>query len=74
VAPGTILVSFSDGVTEAVNSYGEEFGMKRVEEEVLLHRNLPAEQLLQSLLAAVGNWVGASEQADDVTIVVARMD
>jgi sigma-B regulation protein RsbU (phosphoserine phosphatase) len=74
VAPGTILVSFSDGVTEAVNSYGEEFGMKRVEEEVLLHRNLPAEQLLQSLLAAVGNWVGESEQADDVTIVVARMD
>jgi sigma-B regulation protein RsbU (phosphoserine phosphatase) len=74
VSPGTILVSFSDGVTEAVNAYGEEFGLKHLEEELLLHLDLPADQLLQSLLAAVGSWAGTSEQSDDMTIVVARMD
>jgi sigma-B regulation protein RsbU (phosphoserine phosphatase) len=74
VLPGTVLVAFSDGVTESVNAYGEEFGMRRLEEEVLLHRDLGADQLLQSLLAAVESWSGGSEQLDDVTIVVARMD
>jgi sigma-B regulation protein RsbU (phosphoserine phosphatase) len=74
VLPGTVLVAFSDGVTESVNAYGEEFGMRRLEEEVLLHRDLGADLLLQSLLAAVESWSGASEQFDDVTIVVARMD
>jgi len=74
VLPGTILVAFSDGVTESVNAYGEEFGMRRLEEEVLLHRDLGADQLLRSLLAAVESWSGASEQMDDVTIVVARMN
>lgn len=74
IAPGTLLVAFSDGVTEAVNAYGEEFGAKRLEEEILSHRHLRAEPLMQALLAAVERWSGASEQADDVTIVVARMD
>jgi sigma-B regulation protein RsbU (phosphoserine phosphatase) len=74
VLPGTVLVAFSDGVTESVNAYGEEFGMRRLEEEVLLHRDLGADRLLQSLLAAVEKWSGASEQSDDVTIVVAHME
>ena len=69
-----VLVAFSDGVTESVNAYGEEFGMRRLEEEVLLHRDLGADRLLQSLLAAVEKWSGASEQSDDVTIVVAHME
>jgi len=73
VPAGTILVAFSDGLTEAVNAYGEEFGMKRLEGEILLHRGLGAEALLQSLLAAVEAWAGTSEQSDDVTIVVVRM-
>jgi sigma-B regulation protein RsbU (phosphoserine phosphatase) len=74
VSPGTILVAFSDGVTETVNAYGEEFGVKRLEEEVLLHRDLRAGPLMQALLAAVEGWAGTSEQSDDVTIVVARMN
>jgi sigma-B regulation protein RsbU (phosphoserine phosphatase) len=74
ISPGTVLVAFSDGATEAVNGYGEEFGIKRLEEEALLHGDLPADQLLESLLGAVERWSGECEQSDDVTIVVARMD
>jgi sigma-B regulation protein RsbU (phosphoserine phosphatase) len=74
VSPGTILVAFSDGVTETVNAYGEEFGTERLEEEILLHRDLDADSLMQAVLKAVERWAGQNEQADDVTIVVARMD
>ncbi len=74
ISPGTLLVAFSDGATEAVNAYGEEFGVKRLEEEVLLHRDQDAGHLLQSVLNAVLRWAGTSEQSDDVTVVVARMD
>jgi sigma-B regulation protein RsbU (phosphoserine phosphatase) len=74
VSPGTILVAFSDGITETVNAYGEEFGTERLEEEILLHRDLDADSLMQAVLKAVERWAGQNEQADDVTIVVARMD
>jgi sigma-B regulation protein RsbU (phosphoserine phosphatase) len=73
VPPGSLLVAYSDGLTEAVNVYGEEFGMNRVKEEILRHQELPARQLMQALIDASEKWTGTSERADDVTVVVARM-
>lgn len=74
VPKGSLLVAYSDGLTEAANVYGEEFGIKRVREEVLRHRDLPAKQLTQALIEAAEQWTGSSERADDVTVVVARMN
>jgi phosphoserine phosphatase RsbU/P len=74
VPPGSLLVVYSDGVTEAMNAYGEEFGIKRLEGEILSHRDLPALRLMERLIAAAEKWTGTSERADDVTVVVARMD
>ena len=71
---GDVVVLFSDGVTEAMNAYGEEFGIKRLEGEIVSHRDLPAQRLMESLIAAAEKWTGTSERADDVTVVVARMD
>ena len=73
VPPGSLLVAYSDGLTEAENVYGEEFGTKRVKEEIVRHRELPARQLMQALIDASEKWTGTSERADDVTVVVARM-
>lgn len=74
VKPGSLLVAFSDGMTEPENVYGEEFGIDRLRSEVLHHRAMPANQIAQGLLAAVEQWAGTPEQADDMTVVVARMD
>ena len=38
VEPGSLLVAFSDGLTEPENVYGEEFGMERLKEEILRQR------------------------------------
>ena len=73
VAPGSVLVAFSDGLTEPENVYGEEFGMERVRDEILRQDNTPPQRLAENLIAAAEQWAGTPEQADDITVIVARM-
>lgn len=73
VRPGTLLVVFSDGLTEPESVYGEEFGIKRVNAEVLRQRDANAARIAENLVAAAEQWAGTAEQADDMTVVVARM-
>jgi len=73
VKPGSLLVGFSDGLTEPESVYGEEFGVERLQAEILRQRDLPAARLAENLVAAAEQWAGTAEQADDMTVVVARM-
>ena len=74
VEPGSVLVVFSDGLTEPENVYGEEFGMERLKEEVIRQANVPPPRAAENLIAAAEQWAGSAEQADDMTVVVVRMD
>ena len=71
-APGSLFVGFSDGLLEPENVYGEEFGTARLAAEVLRLRDLPVERVAEGLLSAVEQWAGTPEQADDMTVIVAR--
>jgi len=71
--PGSLLVAFSDGLTEPENAYGEEFGAQRLQAEILRQENIHAQALAENLIGAAGQWSGSAEQADDMTVVVARM-
>ena len=73
VEPGSLFVAFSDGLTEPENVYGEEFGVQRLREEVLRQRSLHPQPIAENLIAAAEQWAGTAEQADDITVVVARM-
>jgi len=73
VQPGSVLVAFSDGLTEPENAYGEEFGMGRLQDEILRQGSTPAQRMAEDLIMASEQWAGAAEQADDITVVVARM-
>lgn len=73
IEPGSLLVAFSDGLTEPANIYGEEFGLERLKSEVLRQRSARPAQLADKLISAVEQWAGTPEQADDITLVVARM-
>jgi sigma-B regulation protein RsbU (phosphoserine phosphatase) len=70
--PGSLFVGFSDGLLEPENVYGEEFGNARLAAEVLRLRDLPAQRIAEGLLSAVEQWAGTPEQADDMTVIVAR--
>jgi sigma-B regulation protein RsbU (phosphoserine phosphatase) len=70
--PGDALIFFTDGVVEAFNESGEEFGNDRWLSAI---RNLPdwdAQQTLQFLMKRVDEFAGATRQSDDITCMVFR--
>jgi phosphoserine phosphatase RsbU/P len=68
---GDIFVAFSDGVTEPENDFGE-FGEERLIDLIRENRMLPLVRISEIVTAAVDDWIGAGEQPDDVTLVLAR--
>jgi sigma-B regulation protein RsbU (phosphoserine phosphatase) len=73
IEPGSLLVAYSDGLIEPENVYGEEFGTRRLIEVVLRHRHADPRVLAEALMSAAEEWAGAPEQADDMTVLVARL-
>jgi len=71
LAPGDALVLYTDGVTEALNGEGEEFGESRLVEAVKKNCRLPAAELRQCVFGEVERF-SKGEQQDDITLVVAR--
>ena len=72
LAPGDILVLYTDGVTEATNADGEEFGESRLLDSLRSNCRLPVEGILQAVVEAVQQFSNVSEQQDDITLVIAR--
>ena len=68
---GDILVAYSDGVTEPENDFGE-FGEERLMEVVRRYRDHPLHVISMQVMSALDAWIGAEEQPDDITLVLAR--
>ncbi len=63
---------FDDGVTEAENRLGEEFGMERLSAVVRDGSSLTAEELTISIFNSAANFCGEVGFYDDVTVVVVK--
>jgi sigma-B regulation protein RsbU (phosphoserine phosphatase) len=72
VLPGDILVTFSDGVTEALSASGEEYGEERLLECTMQYRDKSVPDLLEGILASVRQFTAGAVQSDDVTALVLR--
>jgi serine phosphatase RsbU (regulator of sigma subunit)/pSer/pThr/pTyr-binding forkhead associated (FHA) protein len=70
--PGDLIVLFSDGVTEAMNSESEEFTDDRLIACANAHRGETPQQVLDALLADVHAFCSGEPQSDDVTAVLVR--
>jgi sigma-B regulation protein RsbU (phosphoserine phosphatase) len=71
--PGDRLLIYTDGLVEATNPEGLEFGNVRLEEFIRGHIHLSADQFAGELLEEVLAWPGSNHkhlQSDDITIVV----
>jgi serine phosphatase RsbU (regulator of sigma subunit)/catechol 2,3-dioxygenase-like lactoylglutathione lyase family enzyme len=71
LGPEDVLALYTDGVTEAFDGTGEEFGEGRLVDALRRHRARPAESLLASLVDEVRTF-SPHEQHDDLTMIVAR--
>jgi phosphoserine phosphatase RsbU/P len=70
--PGDVLVLFSDGVTEASDPRGEDFGEARLAELVAGMRDRPATEIVEAINSAVFAFTEGAPAADDITVVAAR--
>jgi serine phosphatase RsbU (regulator of sigma subunit)/predicted ester cyclase len=70
--PGDVVVVFSDGVTEAMNVDGAEFGEARLLSMITDNRERSPTALLEGIVAAVHEFSTGAEQSDDVTALVLR--
>jgi serine phosphatase RsbU (regulator of sigma subunit)/catechol 2,3-dioxygenase-like lactoylglutathione lyase family enzyme len=71
LCPGDVLVLYTDGVTEAYNAEGDEFGERNLIRGLRLHRELPCEGLLTAIVDDVRRF-SSREQHDDITLIVAK--
>jgi serine phosphatase RsbU (regulator of sigma subunit) len=69
--PGDTLALYTDGVTEASNDRGEEFGEVNLMEKLRQYRDLPCQALLTAVVDEVRRF-DSHEQYDDITLIIAK--
>lgn len=73
LAPGDVMILFSDGVTEACQpGEDEEFGEERLGRLLLELRGRSAKEIVDGIQERLMEWIGDAPAADDITLVVAR--
>ena len=68
----SILVAYSDGVTEAMNAQEDMFGEERIAAVIDQHKHAPASEIIDHLVSAVKTFAAGHPQSDDITVVVMR--
>ncbi len=71
--PGDLIAIFTDGVTEAFDAAGSEFGEARLENILRHNAHLGAAALCRVVLEAVDGFRGDAPQQDDATLLIARV-
>lgn len=72
--PGDTLVLYTDGITEAMNANAEQWSLDSLASVVRNNPALAPEQLIQRMLQDVTEFTGGVPLADDVTMVVGRVN
>jgi serine phosphatase RsbU (regulator of sigma subunit)/catechol 2,3-dioxygenase-like lactoylglutathione lyase family enzyme len=69
--PGDLLALYTDGITEAFNDAGQEFGEQHLLERLLQLRDLPCQTALTAIAKEVQSF-NSGEQYDDITLIIAK--
>jgi len=73
LAPGDLLVIFTDGLIEAENDKEEEFGELRMLTILNSRSDRKASEVLSELMSSADQFVGTAPQHDDITCLVMRL-
>jgi sigma-B regulation protein RsbU (phosphoserine phosphatase) len=72
VAPGDLLIFYTDGVTEAMNATSQMFGEERLRAIVRANAGASAEQVCQAVLQALDNFIKDTPPSDDITLLIVK--
>ena len=71
LAPGDTLALYTDGILDALNKAGEEYGEDRLAASLKRYRKLGAKQMIDTIVDDVREF-GAEEQFDDITLIIGK--
>ena len=73
--PGDLMFLYTDGVTEAMNEEGEEFGVERLQEVFASNPPSSTKEANEAVFSAVSDFAGDTPQSDDITcLAVSRSE
>lgn len=72
LAPGDLIIFYTDGITEAMNAEHQLFGMDRLETLVMSNPQTRAQQVIDTVVEAVEEFTGGTPQSDDFTLLVIK--
>jgi sigma-B regulation protein RsbU (phosphoserine phosphatase) len=72
LASGDILFMYTDGLVEAMNDQGKQFGRKNLATALYRNRDLPAQEMADAIIEEVADFSGHSRQHDDETVLVMK--
>ncbi len=72
LAPGDVLLIYSDGISEAENEEGCEYGEERLARFAVAQRELSPDELRHAIFAEIDAWSGKKERDDDQTLVIVK--
>jgi sigma-B regulation protein RsbU (phosphoserine phosphatase) len=70
--PGDGVVLYTDGITEAENTQGEQYSLERLCAVLSQNWALPAEVIKEAVVADVRQHIGTHHVYDDITLVVVK--
>ncbi len=70
--PNDCLVLYTDGVTETLNSEGDEYGVERMMQSVRASANDGASAIVKTIIEDVREFTGSVPQNDDITVIAIR--
>jgi serine phosphatase RsbU (regulator of sigma subunit) len=70
--PGDALLLYTDGMTEAADPKGREYGVERLKKSFLSMKDKPADEIVRALVEKVGEYVRVRVPEDDRTVVVVK--
>jgi sigma-B regulation protein RsbU (phosphoserine phosphatase) len=74
LAPGDLVVWFTDGISETMNEAFECFGESRLAQVVEQYAHLPFDQLRSYILAELRAFAGSADQHDDMTMILMKIE
>ncbi|MFR7809275.1 MAG: PP2C family protein-serine/threonine phosphatase, partial [Butyricimonas faecihominis] len=73
-APGSQLLLYTDGVSEAQNERSKFYKIDRLFNLVASHSQLAPRQMVEKVVGDVKRFVGKAEQSDDLTVMSFRLN
>jgi len=70
--PGDLVLLYTDGVTDALDAQGQDFGMERLQRVLLEHQDTPASDMVTALEEAITDFAGSAAPFDDMAIMVLK--